>query len=277
MNYTYKKAEVSNNNVQAYSNLLSAVFTGTDKFTNDFISWQYVNNPLGTVIGFDAFENDTLVAHYATLPVSYFINGEPTLGLLSLNTAVHPDHRGKGLFTKLAKKTYEEAKNLGYKFVIGVANENSTHGFLEKLDFYLVAPLQTKVGLRNLAFDKNQQYKFKANHNLDFYNWRLTNPNASYVIKKDKIFSQTGTYGLYALLGQDSLISKAIIKFKNRNLFFTILIGNGFLKKPKTFYFNLPSKLKPSPLNLIFKDLTNNFPVFNSKDVLFELIDFDAY
>ena len=33
--------------------------------------------------------------------------------------------------------------------MIGVANANSTHGFLKKLGFYQVAPLEVKVGMGN--------------------------------------------------------------------------------------------------------------------------------
>ena len=277
MDYTYKRTKITENNIRSYSDLLSTVFTNTNKFTPDFINWQYVKNPVGNVVGFDAFSGKTLVAHYATIPVSYLINGEPTLGLLSLNTAVHPNHRGKGMFTKLANKTFEEAKGLGYKFVIGVANENSTHGFLKKLDFYLVAPLQTKIGIRNISFNKNQQYTVRANHNLRYYNWRLSTPNSSYLINNNKIYSSTSTFGLYAQLCEDSLISSTTVNLKKQNPFLKILIGNGSLKKQQNLYFDLPTKLKPSPLNLIFKDLTNSLPVITSQNILFELIDFDAY
>lgn len=40
---------------------------------------------------------------------------------------------------------------------------------------------------------------------------------------------------------------------------------------------NLPAFLKPSPLNLVFKDLSEKLPILKSQDILFEFIDFDAY
>ena len=277
MDYIYKKTEISKDKIKSYAKLLSTVFKKTDKFTTDFIDWQYVKNPVGHVVGFDAFYNGDLVAHYVTIPVSYLIKGKTTLGLLSLNTAVHPNHQGKGLFTKLANKTFEEAKHLGYKFVIGVANKNSTHGFLKKLNFYLVGQLQTKLSFRNISFNKNKEYLIRANHNLAYYNWRLLCPNTSYVINNHKLFSKTDTFGLYAQLSEDALISDTGINLKKQRPFFKILIGNGLLKKQQKFYFNLPSILKPSPLNLIFRDLTDTLPVITQDNFLFELIDFDAY
>lgn len=43
------------------------------------------------------------------------------------------------------------------------------------------------------------------------------------------------------------------------------------------FYINLPEYFKPSPLHLIFKDLTNMSRTIDPKRILFSLIDFDAY
>ena len=140
--------------LELYSKLLSEVFTDTKKFTLDFLDWQYFKNPVGDVVGFDAFYNNELVAHYVTIPVVYKFNDKTLNGLLSLNTATKAEHQGKGLFTKLASDTYDLAKEKGYKFIIGVANQNSTHGFIKKLGFDLVGKLDVKIYLGTIKQKK---------------------------------------------------------------------------------------------------------------------------
>lgn len=274
MEYIYLKTETTKEKIAAYSELLSSVFFNTNKFTVDFLNWQYAINPNGKVVGFDAYQGDTLAGHYVTIPVSYFIDGKIRKGLLSLNTATHAEHRGKGLFTQLANRTYEEAKKLGYEFVIGVANQNSTHGFLKKLGFYLIAPLIVKTGIGTINFDKNLNYLANPNWTKQSLNWRLTNPEANYFNNKGNVYSKTDKKGFHAQLfsGTDNeleLISKSPT--------FKLWIGLAKDLKCRGLFFNLPKRLKPSPLNLIFKDLNGNLPKINKEDILFELIDFDGY
>ncbi len=274
MEYKFIKTDISKEKIQAYSKLLSAVFYNTDKFTEEFLTWQYVNNPNGKVVGFDAYSNDSLAGHYVTIPVSYYIDGKIRKGLLSLNTATHADHRGKGLFTQLANRTYDEAKQLGYEFVIGVANQNSTHGFLKKLGFYLIAPLTVKTGIGSVNFDKDLDYLAKPNWNNESLKWRIANPEANYLEYKNTIISPTDKNGIYAQLfsSKDNSLS-----LSTKKPFFKLWIGIAKDLKCKGLFFNLPKKLKPSPLNLIFKDLTGKLPAINKEDILFELIDFDGY
>src|SRR5258708_2073413 len=142
MNYEYRNTVTDAKSISLYSDLLSSVFPDTKKYTPQFLDWQYNQNPSGKVVGYDAFLNGELVGHYVTIPVLYSFNNENIKGLLSLNTATHPSHQGKGLFTKLAQRTFDFAQGQGFKFVIGVANQNSSHGFINKLGFTLVAPLE---------------------------------------------------------------------------------------------------------------------------------------
>src|ERR1700757_4077861 len=106
MDYIYKKTEVTPEKLKEYSVLLSEVFPDTKKYTPEFLDWQYKQNPTGTVVGYDAYFNNKLIAHYVALPVEYLYKGRPVKGLLALNVATDMEHRGKGLFTELAGLTY---------------------------------------------------------------------------------------------------------------------------------------------------------------------------
>ena len=274
MDYIIKKVEVTESNLKKYSHLLSLVFSNTNKFTLKFLEWQYKDNPQGLVEGFDAFYNNELVGHYVTIPVSYVFEGEIKKGLLSLNTAIHNDHRGKGLFTKLAIETYKEAKIKGFEFVVGVANQNSTHGFIKKLGFQLIAPLEVKFGIGEIKSKLGNTYRFKPFWNSKSLKWRLNCPTKEYYQNSNKVFAKTTIFGVRAQLYQNYLDEFHLSKTSS---LLNIWIGINEDKIKKGILFTLPKFLKPSPLNFIFKDLTGKMRSLKKEDVFFELIDFDAY
>lgn len=274
MDYTLKKSLTDDNSLAKYAELLSSVFVDTKKFTFDYLKWQYKLNPHGEVVGYDAYFNDELVAHYVTIPVLYLIHGKETKGLLSLNTATHKNHQGKGLFTKLATKTFEEGTNLGYKFVIGVANENSTPGFIKKLGFNLLTSLKVKTGTGYISYNTDG-YTMKALWDKKSIAWRLNNPEANYFKDKKTIITKASSLGIYAQL---HLFNNAqLIDVKNKKHPFTVWIGLANNIKNKGVFINLPEKLKPAPLNLIFRSLSTETPIPQKENLLFELIDFDIY
>ena len=120
MSYEYKQVETSNHAIREIANLLRLVFPKTKKYSEAFINWQYANNPNGKVCGCNAYENGQLVAHYAVIPIFANVFGKLEKGFLSLNTATHPNHQGKKLFTTLADMTYKSAAAEGGGFVIVV-------------------------------------------------------------------------------------------------------------------------------------------------------------
>ena len=58
----------------------------------------------------------------------------------------------------------------------------------------------------------------------------------------------------------------------------SIYIGNSKnFKKSKNFYINFPRVFKPSPLNLIFKNLDSKIRIFKKNLIKIDLIDFDIF
>jgi GNAT superfamily N-acetyltransferase len=92
--------------LQDYADLLANSFIDFQPSV-EYLDWLYFQNPRGSVFGFDAYDGDLLVAHYACIPIK--INAFRQNSLLSLNTATHPDYQGRGLFRLLANKTFESA------------------------------------------------------------------------------------------------------------------------------------------------------------------------
>ncbi|MGE0567473.1 MAG: GNAT family N-acetyltransferase [Bacteroidia bacterium] len=89
------------------------------------------------LVGFLAYHKASKqpAAYYGVFPVELIYKDKKILGAQSGDTMTHPDHRGKGLFIKLASSTYELARDLGIKLVFGFPNQNSYHGFVNKLQW----------------------------------------------------------------------------------------------------------------------------------------------
>ncbi|MCW3076247.1 MAG: hypothetical protein JWO32_856 [Bacteroidetes bacterium] len=270
----YNIVATKRENLGLYSDLLSNVFTETSKYSLEFLKWQYFENPAGDVIGFDAFLGDELAAHYVTIPVLYKWGNRIIKGVLSLNTATGKAHQGKGLFLKLAKATYEEASRQGFEFVIGVANQNSTHGFINKLGFKLINKLEVKVYMGSVNEKKISENIFHACHDHPFMKWRLKNPKGTYFYSQQSIYSSTHLPFFKSLMTAGASPENNTLPKAGFNPF---KISIGLNMNLPSFAINLPDRLKPSPLNLIFKNLSGNTMEVSSSNCYFELIDFDAY
>ncbi len=99
-----------------------------NKFNTDYLGVKH--------LGFLAYdENNEPAAFYGVFPYMTEYKGKQYLAAQSGDTMTHPQHGGKGLFTTLAKMTYELAKQEGIQFIFGFPNKNSYHGFTKKLDW----------------------------------------------------------------------------------------------------------------------------------------------
>lgn len=247
-------------------------------FKEEYYKWQYMDNPNGRVVSYNAYAEDgQLAAHYATIPIKMILDGKEEPGLLSLNTATHPNHQGKKLFTKLADLTYKKGAELGYKFVIGVANANSTHGFLKYLGFNLVAPLEFKVGIGDIFKYAGTIEKNRVFYNQELLKWRLSSPEFKYTYGGRSIYGNRKEPLFHASVAYlPSNISADFLGIKKALDIFNIYVGLG-LDKKGGLYFNLPKFVKRSPFNLIFKDLTGgDMPVITPNNIFFQLLDYDV-
>lgn len=263
--------------------LLQAAFPDAVHFTQEVLRWQYVDNPDGTVVGCNAWQGRDLAAHYVALPMLARVNGQAEKGLLSLNTATHPAHQGKGLFTKLALATYERAAQEGFGFVVGVANANSTHGFIRKLGFTLVSPLRAMVGFGPLPVRQaDADVQFAHAWNPASAAWRLRHPAYRYSTKIEGgrvlVLSGRKQFGARYILGvRDKAELQVELPREPGSVLRKVWIGldpaMSWAGKP---YVNIPLRFRPAPLNLIFKDLGGNGRVLDPAKVRFEAMDFDV-
>jgi hypothetical protein len=249
-------------------------------YDKQFLEWQYEKNPHGKAVGYNAFLENELVAHYATIPIKCMISGIATKGLLSINTKTDSAHQGKGLFTLLAEATYSLAMEQGYHFVVGIANDNSVYGFTKKLAFQHVLKLESRF-----IFNLKEKNTFKP----DFYRiwdseslaWRLSNPRKKYYYKSldNSIMFYGSSTNFQAAIGNLSNVEVpkncALLPFSVNPL--RLWIGaDSKIDWRKSTSFKIPQKFKSVTLNLIFRSLIGP-KLLNPDSVKFWAMDFDAY
>lgn len=268
-----------------YSALFAACFPGTERFTPSYLEWLYVGNPDGRAFGFDAWEGNELAAHYVCVPAQASIDGRLVRVLLSLNTATHPRFQGQGLFTKLAAMTYEAAANSGYDAVYGVANANSTPGFVRKLGFQLVRPLEARVGIGRIGKRNVTPYVVPAFERVwseAALAWRCASPYNPVQSRQRGGVRQFHSRAFapwvsaYAELPQP-----ASLKFQSGHVPGAPLrLYLGLLpdaQRQFRGYFEIPKRVRPSPLNLIFRSLSAPGSQLDPSRIHFSFLDFDAY
>jgi GNAT superfamily N-acetyltransferase len=263
-----------------YQALFAACFSPHPKFSPETLRWLYESNPEGRVVGFDAFDGDMLAAHYACVPARVSLGGAVVRALLSLNTATHPAYAGQGLFTRLAGMTYEAAAREGFDAVYGVANANSTPGFVKRLGFQLVHPLRAAVGMGPIGMDVDRaatQSQFRRVWTPQALAWRCANPVNPVGATKHG-YAARGPHvavGAYAELPGVAPAAIARASWRPMRLFLGLLpqaAGNALRA-----YADIPRSLRPSPLNLIYLPLGDVPKRLDAGQVFFNFLDFDAY
>ena len=252
-----------------------------------YLEWLYARNPDGPAVGYDAFEGTQLAAHYVCVPSSVSLRGHICRGLLSLNTATHPQFQGKGLFTKLASLTYSSAVANGFEAVYGVANANSTPGFTRKLGFNLVTSLDARLGLGDISFDRTRarsESEFTRIWRNDALTWRASNPMRPIDYCLDgagnlNAFARVNALGLraYAPLCVDSDVKPKIsqpVPSLSPRVFLGAIPECG--ARFNTLL-SVPQRFRPSPLNFIFLPLNTAVSAPARERLLFTFLDFDAY
>lgn len=274
-----RRAGLRPEQLEAYSALLSEVFEHAPKFSTSAIAWRYRDNPAGAVVGADAWAGDTLAAHYVTCPTRVVVEGRSLTGLLSLNTATHPDFQGRGLFTKLAEATYAAAEEAGFDFVVGVANANSTPGFVRKLGFQLVAPLEAGVLLSPPRRMSERPVQYAADWNTELLRWRLSNPAGSYVATTRGALTQVTSATHLPLIRCAAYLPHALEAEPRLSLGAHLFIGlEPRLNLSRHGFVRLPARFRPSPLNLIYRPLgTRAPPTLDAGEVALSFLDFDPY
>lgn len=157
------------------------------KKSQKYFRYRLKKNAFGYPIAFVMKFESQIVGFYALTPISLIINNVQYLGGYSFLTMTHKKFFGKGIFSKLASKTFEKAKEKKYNFIIGFANKNSFPLFIKKFGFVELKPINyLKINFNKVI--ENNDLKFSnsilKNNNLLNSN-SISNNNSSVYLEKN--------------------------------------------------------------------------------------------
>ena len=297
MDFTnYKNSEISIKNLtirelEKLSIFLSRIFKKSlnfqlkNSYSVEFLDWLYNKNPNGKAIINNVYEDEKIIAHFALVPITVQFNNKTYKSALSVFTSVDENHRNLYFFHQLASKSFELAKLRGIRFIMSIASEISTELYVKCFKFKLISPLAVKIGLSKFQEKNDIPHKFEILRDKTTLEWRLSNPRFKYQIYKEneKYIIFNNNYKLFKMnmgyiSNKDLDLQNKIISKNTYNLNpFNMWIGlNNNLKNIK-MSFNFPEILKPSPCNLIIKDLKSEETKIRKEDIKFNLIDYEMY
>jgi predicted N-acetyltransferase YhbS len=265
--------------------LLNIVYPNAQHITPTYLDRLYNGNPLGPTFGFSAFsEGNELVGHYLMIPLLARIHGVEERGIWPFQLATHPGFRGKGLFTALAEESFTAARERGFGYLSGVGNAMSTPLFVGKWGFQAICQLDVRIGTGPIPPRQEiQDLEFVRVWDPEGIAWRLAHSAQPYHVQYRGEFGHlcapTGKLGVFVEIGmfERRMLPEGLPTLEAPHPF-RLWIGvdpsRNWWRSP---YFNVPVRFRPSPLNLLFYDLTDQKRVFDPARVRYDVFDFDAY
>lgn len=131
------------------------------------VTWTYkhVNNPFGASIVLLAEEDGDIIGVRAFMRWQLSLGEQVLHTYRAVDTATHPDHRGKGIFKKLTLKAVDIAKERGHHFIFNFPNDQSRPGYL-KMGWQKSGKL--KVALKPAFSSFWKFYKRSAGHSIEY-------------------------------------------------------------------------------------------------------------
>ncbi len=262
------------------SALLRLVFPRARQLTARYLAWQYAQNPDGAAVGFSAFAGEALVGHLGGMAIRARIDGETRRGLLLINSAVHAAHRGRGLMSRLSEAIFEEGAKRGFTFSISTGNRYSSKPLLTR--YSQIGMLDARIGIGWPALGEAvEEPGFERMWSEEALRWRLANPEKLYAVKRRDggiaVSAGSGLPGIGAILYQGRGEAPAEAGAAGPGPVRVWLGLNPRVDWRGSAFVPIPQRLRPSPLNLFFRDLTGGGFAPDSGRLIFQALDFDAY
>lgn len=84
--------------------------------------WQFKYSPFGSIM-MVAEHKGQIIGFFSRLSVKMKVEDKVVMGSIACDAMVHPDFRHKGLYHRLSKVSWEEAKKEGHAISYGIANK----------------------------------------------------------------------------------------------------------------------------------------------------------
>ncbi|MBN3582444.1 GNAT family N-acetyltransferase [Algoriphagus aestuarii] len=145
-------------------------------------SWKHLDNPFGKSPVLVAVENSKIIGVRAFLRWEFLVDGEVKKACRAVDTAVHPDFQGKGVFSNLTLRLIEELKQEGLDLIYNSPNADSMPGYL-KMGWQKWGKLPLKLDF-HLSVGKN-------NHSLEPENWETISELVAKIEGSEQAENQT--------------------------------------------------------------------------------------
>ena len=264
--------------------LMGLGFPGAHKFSRGFLQWQYYDNPAGEPLGCNIDDGNRLVGHLMGIPQAVRLHGEPAMVTLIMSVAIHPDHRGQGLFLELVRRVAEMSAQRGYAGVVGVANQQTERAYRTRLGFQNVAGLEAHLELLPQQIDMARAVAtadFAHIWTDDTLAWRLKNPANPLRIAGGNadslVIEGASTQPLVRARG---FIARAGLSATARGGVAGPAVVLGLTPKGTArlrLAMAVPERLRPSPLRMIWLNHKTPGDRLDPDRILFSFLDFDAF
>ena len=271
--------------IEKICRLLNVVYPNAHHLTPAYLDRMYNGNPEGSTFGFGGYDKDgQLIAHYLLIPVRARVYGVEERGAWPFQLATHPGYRGKGLFTSITEHSFDASRERGFGFFSGVGNAMSTPLFVGKWGYQNICQLDVRFGVGSAPPSSGaDDVDFVRLWNKESIAWRMALPEKPYRVAYrrgyGRLYAPTGRFGIWVQVGA---FDRSVLPEDLRNLRspsplrLWIGVDNG-RDWSRSLYFHVPERFRPSPLNLLWYDLTGQNRTFDPSRVRFEVFDFDAY
>jgi GNAT superfamily N-acetyltransferase len=111
--------------------------------TLEWWRWAYEGNPHGRIDASLTFAGPTLVGQTAAVPLLYVHDGSPLRAARLQDGLVHPEFRGRGVFTRTFRSLTERVRDAGMHFVVGFPNDNSYPAFAGRFGYVHLVDIPT--------------------------------------------------------------------------------------------------------------------------------------
>ena len=303
----------------AATSALLAEYLNAHRFGDGrFLDWFYGANPRGKAIVEDIDDDHgRRIAHYGVVPTIYRTPAGPTPFIFTSNVATDPNARRKGLFREMAYRIYPRAAATGAPGLAGTSNAASSVIVVERFGWRSLGPMPVSVclptaiprGIRDIVVDDaflagDELDRLAADLDwvpvrdwvqscsVDFLRWRLSNPDASYVLHAgpDALAVSTRDHGplgapaavlckLFPRPGAHLPIRGArYVAAACRAHRAPVCIYAGWNAHVRVRGVPLPMRFRPSPLVVVFRSFDEQrCPTEEFRLDTFEFLDGDVY
>ncbi|MET0146657.1 MAG: GNAT family N-acetyltransferase [Ilumatobacteraceae bacterium] len=112
-------------------------------------SWKHLESPFGTSPAWVAVVDGEVVGFRTFMRWELLLDGTPVRAVRAVDTATHPDHRGRGIFAGLTAHGLRALRDDGVSFVFNTPNDQSRPGYL-KLGWRPVRQVPVRARPRSL-------------------------------------------------------------------------------------------------------------------------------